>query len=193
MYIAIDFTITVFLLLPLGDKFQYILMLWSGLWVLLPVAGWIGDSFLGRYWAINAGVFLTMLSFLILLCATVMLQFNWTPIPAITLLCIYVFVTMCSTGSFITNMLPFTIDQMIGDSADDISAVVQWFYWSISIGRPSQYFLIFIPIDQLSLLVVCLIIVFLCLSSVLITDCLCHKLLDIHYKSSSPFKTISKC
>ena len=27
-------------------------MMWTGPWVLLPVAGWIGDSFLGRYRAI---------------------------------------------------------------------------------------------------------------------------------------------
>ena len=27
-------------------------MMWTGPWVLLPVAGWMGDSFLGRYRAI---------------------------------------------------------------------------------------------------------------------------------------------
>ena len=121
-----------------------------------------------------------------------LLQFNWTPIPAIALLCFYIVVTTCSVGSYTINMLPFITDQMIGASADDISAVVQWYYWSIILGTSSYFFLIFIPVDQLNLLAICLAIVFLCLSSVLITDCLCHKWLDIHYKSSSPFKTIFK-
>ena len=80
---------------------------------------------------------------------------------------------------------------MIGASADDISAIVQWYYWSFSLGLSSQYF-IFLPIDKLNLTMISFTIVFLCLSSVLITDCLCHKWLDIHYTSSSPFKTIFK-
>ena len=82
--------ITVTQLLFLDNNQQYILVLWSGLWVLLPVAGWMGDSFLGRYRAIIVGVFIAVLSFLILLCATVMLEFNLAPIPAIALLCVYI-------------------------------------------------------------------------------------------------------
>ena len=172
-------------------KQQYIYVLW--ILLLLPVAGWIGDSLLGRYRAILAGVFVPMLSFLILLCATVMLQFNWTPIPAIAL-CLNLTVTACSMGSLYTNMLPFIIDQMIGASADDISAIVQWYYWSITLGVHATYLTELYPIDQFTqnLLMVSITIIFLCLSSVLITDCLCHKWLDIHYKSSSPFKTIFK-
>ena len=168
---------------------------WIGLWVLLPVAGWMGDSFLGRYRAIVFGVFITMLSLLILLCATVTLQFIWTPIPAIaTVLYLYILVIVCSMGNVYTNTLPFIIDQMIGASADDISAIVQWYYWSFSLGVSIPYFIAILPIEQLqqNLLVISLTIIFLCLSTVLITDCLCHKWLDIHYKSSSPFKTIFK-
>ena len=170
-------------------------MMWTGPWVLLPVAGWMGDSFLGRYRAIVVGVFATMLSFLILLCTTVILQFNWTPIPAIaTVLYLYMLVIACSTGNVYTNALPFIIDQMIGASADDISAIVQWSCWSFSLGLSVSYFISSLPIEQLQqyFLVISLTMIFLCLSSVLITDCLCHKWLDIHYKSSSPFKTIFK-
>ena len=176
----------------LNNKQEYINILWSGLWVLLPVAGWMGDSFLGRYRAIIVGVFLAIPSFLILLCATVMLQFNWTPIPAIALLCVYTLVITCSMGSVYTNTLPFIIDQMIGASADDISAIVQWYYWSFSLGLSAPYLFTLLPIDQLQQyrIEICMSLLFLCLSAVLITDCLCHKWLDIHYKSSSPFKTI---
>ena len=184
--------IIIFEMLSLGDDLQYIFITWSALWVLLPVAGWMGDSFLGRYRAIVVGVFATMLSFLILLCATVMLQFNWTPIPAIALLSVYVLMTTCSMGSFVINILPFIIDQMTGASADDISAIVQWYIWSTSLGKFSQYCFGLLPINKLNLIMIFLTIIFLCLSSVLITDCLCHKWLDIHYKSSSPFKTIFK-
>ena len=77
-------------------------------------------------------------------------------------------------------------------SADDISAIVQWYYWSNSLGISVLYPFLFLPIHQTLTPAVSLTMIFLCLSSVLITDCLCHKWLDIHYKSSSPFKTIFK-
>ena len=187
---TIAFIIITFEMLSLCNNLQYIFITRSALCVMLPIAGWMGDSFLGRYRAIVVGVFATMLSFLILLCATVMLQFNWTPIPAIALLCLYMVVTTCSMGNFAINILPFILDQMIGASADDISAIVQWYYWAYSLGISFKYFSL-IQLQK-NLLEICLILIFLCLSSVLITDCLCHKWLDIHYKSSSPFKTIFK-
>ena len=192
---AAGYTISLYQFLPLGDNFQSVLVVYSALWVLLPVAGWVGDSYLGRYRAIVVGAFVSIMTFLSLLCATVMLRFNWTRIPAIPLLFIHMLVSTCSIGMFYTNMLPFIIDQMIGASADDISAIVQWYYWSISFGETTIYLTcVLLPIEQLkkNLLVICLTIVFLCLSSVLITDCLCHKWLDINYKNSSPFKTIFK-
>ena len=195
--VSIAFTINVFVVLLSSEAIkdlQYLLYyIWSALWVLLPVAGWMGDSYLGRYRAITAGVILTMLSFLILLSATVMLQlqFNWTPIPAFVMLILNMLVTTFSIGIFAISMLPFIIDQMIGASADDISAIVQWCFWSNSLGVCILYPFLFLPTDQI-LTAVSLTMIFLCLSSVLITDCLCHKWLDIHYKSSSPFKTIFK-
>ena len=192
---AAGYTISLYQFLPLGDNFQSVLVVYSALWVLLPIAGWVGDSYLGRYRAIVVGAFVSIMTFLSLLCATVMLQFNWTRIPAIPLLFVHMLVSTCSIGMFYTNMLPFIIDQMIGASADDISAIVQWYYWSISFGETTIYLTcVLLPMEQLkkNLLVICLTIVFLCLSSVLITDCLCHKWLDINYKNSSPFKTIFK-
>ena len=152
--VSIAFTINVFVVLLSSDNNKDLQLylyyyIWSAVWVLLPVAGWMGDSYLGRYRAITAGVILTMLSFLILLCATVMLQFNWTPIPAFVMLILNMLVTTFSMGSFAISMLPFIIDQMIGASADDISAIVQWWFWSDSLGVCILYPFLFLPIDQL--------------------------------------------
>ena len=78
--------------------------------VLLPVVGWVGDSLLGRYRAIIAGFFLLTAAFLTFLSAFVMLQFNWTQIPAIIILCVSQLMAPFGLGSILTNMLPFTYD-----------------------------------------------------------------------------------
>ena len=73
-----------------------------------------------------------------------MLQFNWTQIPAIVILCVSQFIALVGLGS----MLPFIIDQMIGAAADDISAAVQWCYWTFAFGLLTRY-LVCLPIPRL--------------------------------------------
>ena len=97
-----------------------------GLWVLLPVAGWVGDYLLGRYQAIIIGFLLLPVALVSFGGAIIMMQFDWTPIPAVIMLCVSQLISVIGTGNLQINILPFIIDQMIGASADDISAAVQW-------------------------------------------------------------------
>ena len=116
--------------------------------VVLPVVGWVGDSLLGRYRAIVIGFFLLTVAFLTFLSAFVMLQFNWTQIPAVVILCVSQLLNLFGLGSIYTNMLPFMIDQMIGATAVDIGAAVQWNLWTFAIGPLTRYF-VCLPIPQL--------------------------------------------
>ena len=77
----------------------------SVLSVLLPIVGWVGDSLLGRYQAIIAGFFLLTVAFLTFLSAFVMLQLNWTQIPAIIIMCVSQLMNLFGLGSIYTNML----------------------------------------------------------------------------------------
>ena len=159
--------------------------------VLLPVSGWISDSLLGRYRAIVAGSFLIVITCLAMIISFVMLQFDWT-LPALVLMCISVSVTAFSAGTFFVSTVPFIIDQLIGASADDIIAAIQWYCWAFAIGVTAQYLpicLITVTEPQ-NILMIYLSLCSLCSSTVLITDCLCHKWLDVHYKKSNPFKII---
>ena len=70
----------------LSSELKGWLLHFNVLFVLLPVVGWVGDSMLGRYRAITAGFFLLTVAFLTFLSIFIMLQFNWTQIPAVIIL-----------------------------------------------------------------------------------------------------------
>ena len=161
--------------------------------VLLPVAGWIGDSLLGRYRAITVAIFLSAVTHLAIIISFVMLQFDWT-IPAFVIMCISLPAAVFGGGTFFISSLPFVIDQMIGASTDDIIAAIQWYCWAFAVGLAAKYLPICLSIitQQQNILLLYLSLSFLSLSVVLMTDCLCHKWLNVHYKKSNPFKIIFK-
>ena len=119
-----------------------------------------------------------------------MMQFDWTPIPAVIMLCVSLLMSTIGAGNLQINILPFIIDQMIGASADDISAAVQWYYWTISVRTLAYFLFLCLPINQQTSTEIFLALSFLSLLVVLITDVLFHKWLDVHFKRNNPFKTI---
>ena len=185
-------------LIPLFSNFNkdlnnYSIYVPAPMLALLPVAGWIGDSLLGRYRAITVAIFLSAVTHLAIIISFVMLQFDWTT-TAFVVMCISLPAVAFGGALFFISSLPFVIDQMIGASADDIIAAIQWYGWAFAVGIAAQHLPICLSIvtEQQNILLIYLSLSFLSLSMVLVTDCLCHKWLDIHYKKSNPFKTIFK-
>ena len=164
-------------------------------WALLPVAGWIAESWIGRYKAIVGGMVLCSITVILALLAFIMLTFNWT-LPAFVLMIIALFNGIIGFGSFYTIMLPFTLDQMIGASAEELSAAAQWYYWCffvppliknalpcLSFSTELQQISYFLP-------VVFLILSSLSFSAALVLDCLFYKWLDTQNKTGNPMKLI---
>ena len=56
-----------------------------GLLVLLPVTGWVGESWLGRYRTIVVGLITCTITLFMLQVAFIMLNLDWNPIPAFVL------------------------------------------------------------------------------------------------------------
>ena len=159
------------------------------------MTGWVAESWLGRYRAIAVGLVLSLATTLTLQAAFVMLQLDLTPIPVFILIVAGLVIGTLGLGSFYSIMLPFALDQMIGASAEDISAAVQWYCWEFDVSLFLKHVLQCVPIpDQLQYLdilpVIFLTLATLCLSVVLIMDCLYHKWLDTNNKTGNPIKLI---
>ena len=124
------------LLLALPVEYQFTFSIsYHGLWLLVPLTGWLGDAYLGRYQAISFGLVLSQIAVLMWLVAFILLQFSWAPVPlAFTILCIGLLIGTVGFGSFYANLLPFTLDQMIGATGEELSAAAHWYYWTMYVG-----------------------------------------------------------
>ena len=161
--------------------------------VLLPVTGWVAESWLGRCRAIAVGLVLSSVTIPTLQAAFVWLQFDWTPIPAFVVIVAGFVSGTLGIGSFYSIMLPFALDQMIGASAEELSSAVQWYCLGFYIAPLLVHILQCVPIpNQLQYLdilpVIFLTLGTLCLSALLIMDCLYHKWLDTNNKTGNPIK-----
>ena len=141
------------------------------------------------------GLVLSSVTILILQAAFVMLQFDWTLIPAFVVIVAGSVIGTLGFGSFYSIMLPFVLDQMIGASAEELSAAVQWYCWGFDFALLLIHIFQCVPIpNQLQyiniLRVIFLTLGTLCLSAVLIMVCLYHKWLDTINKTGNPIKLI---
>ena len=162
--------------------------------VLLPVAGWIAESWIGRYRAIVAGLVVCAVSVIMAQVVFIILKLNENDTTWIAFALIIIALIICTfgSGSLYTIMLPFTLDQMIGASAEELSAAVQWYYWGFFIGQMVEDVLRCVHVSSLKQFqeIVLLILGSLSFLVVLIIDCLCHKWLVTRNKTVNPIKLI---
>ena len=101
-------------LLPIPNEIQTGISIVSNAMppVVMIVAGLLGDTRIGRYRVITAGVQVSMVAVLAIMSAFVMLQFNCTLVPGIALMFVALPMCMAGMGSGLACVLPFIIDQL---------------------------------------------------------------------------------
>ena len=99
--------------------------------IFYPLFGWIADGWIGRYRAILYGLYSLIIGCVLLTVSVFILDldllaseiFRWTS---------KVF-NYFGISAIYANTFPFITDQMIGASADELTATIHWWFWSLTL------------------------------------------------------------
>uniref|UniRef100_A0A1X7UST2 Major facilitator superfamily associated domain-containing protein n=1 Tax=Amphimedon queenslandica TaxID=400682 RepID=A0A1X7UST2_AMPQE len=101
------------------NAFVLTLIVWLTLPFAFLVAGFVGDASISRYNIIYVGSWLSLVCMISLYLVIVF------ELPLLLAYIVYA-VLLATLASVRVNLLPFNIDQLIGSSSDELSAVIHW-------------------------------------------------------------------
>ena len=150
--------------------FIFIIMLGSCLIYL--IAGYFGDFLVSRYKLVMVG---SLVTFIVLIPFIIIFMLLPSYKYLLLVLCTLILVTFAIVR---VNLLPFNIDQLIGSSSDELTAVLHWH----NIGPIIAFVIYSFDIEILHLLVASIV----CVSAVLVS----HSLFN-HYLETTPVNTVN--
>ena len=102
-------------------------MIELGLFLCFIVAGYLGDFLISRHKLILAGLYsLFLLVILMLLMVSLQLVPSTTGCPLMIIYIIFSYAVFFITFAIRVNLLPFNIEQLIGSSSDELTAIIHW-------------------------------------------------------------------
>ena len=189
MLFTLSWSLLVYTCTPTGNVVVlYILTFLS--FTFAPLIGWLADTIFGRYKVMKFGSIVSFLASILYYFAMLTGGGDST-LSNVLLLVAFVTVGFGFT-CYSAAMLPFITDQIIGATSDELSAVVQWYYWVQNlVGGLSTFIIYFYRISNMeSILVSSTLIFAVPLAVIIISDCLCQQWLDRTHKVTNPIKLI---
>ena len=153
-----------------------------------PVGGLIADVWIGRYCMIVISGYICLVTWLF---AVIGYFLHWyiqvynKPV-LLTILTIAVCLFVSGTAGFQSNILPFNIDQMMGVSVDELSAVIHWHMFGSFI-----LYSFSIPTNSiLHFLLACVTVSCITVLIISVSNCLFKNWLDTTPQITNPIKLI---
>ena len=91
--------------------------------LLCPLVGLLSDSYVGRYKILIASLYLWLVSIIFMALDVIILSET-------ALYCLHILALGLSLACFIACVLPFTIDQLVGASGEQLSFTIYWIVWA---------------------------------------------------------------
>ena len=185
------FIVVVFSMYPFrgGMEFFFIIP-----YLFYPIGGLIADVWIGRYRVIIISGYICLLAWLLTVIGYSLHWYihNELYIPvSVIILTIACFVFVSGSAGFQSNILPFNIDQMMGASGDELSAVIQWHMFGtfivFSVPIPSVKSLSNLYFLLPSLIISCITIIL-----IIVSHCVFKNWLDTTPQITNPIKLIVK-
>ena len=158
-----------------------------------PIGGLIADVWIGRYRVIVISGYICLLAWLL---TVIGYSLHWyihnelyilVSIIILTIACLFV----SGSAGFQSDILPFNIDQMMGASGDELSAVIQWHMFGtfivFSVPIPSVKSLSNLHFLLPSLIISCITIIL-----IIVSHCVFKNWLDTTPQITNPIKLIVK-
>ena len=153
-----------------------------------PVGGLIADVWIGRYCMIVISGYICLVAWLFTVIGYFLhwyIQVYNKPV-LLTILTIAVCLFVSGTAGFQSNILPFNIDQMMGASGDELSALIHWHMFSTFI-----LYSFSIPTNSiLHFLLACVTVSCITVLIISVSNCLFKNWLDITPQITNPIKLI---
>ena len=159
--------------------------------LLFPLFGLLADVKTGRYKTIISAVYFSFVSWIIAGLAIILKAYFNFELPFMILLGLSFCIQLIGYCSFRSNIVQFNIDQSIGASADELSAIVYWDSMSIpTVILVSE--IVQCLIEEKQFLIVCYVLSGVAVSTVIITNFLFKHWLDTIPQITNPVKLIAK-
>ena len=157
-----------------------------------PIGGLIADVWIGRYRVIVIGGYKCLLAWILTVIGYSLHWYNELYIPVsiiiLTIACLFL---VSGSAGFESNILPFNIDQMMGASGDELSAVIQWHMFGnfivFSVPTPATKSLSDLYFLLPSLIISCITIIL-----IIVSHCVFRHWLDTTPQITNPIKLIVK-
>ena len=154
-----------------------------------PVGGLIADVWIGRYRMIVISIYVCLVAWLLTVITYVLHQYIHDEMVSNPIIITMVIVIACllvsSSAGFQANVLPFNIDQMMGASGDQLSAIVYWHMFGNVL-----YSIPFESLSKMYFLIASLIISIITIVLIIISHCLFKHWLDITPQITNTIKLI---
>ena len=104
--------------------------------LVFPLAGFVADTWIGRYEVLKSSMYIMVLPSLLDIIVRLTSVYVCSLTIVITLIKIAVIaVSSIGMSSFLACIIPFTTDQMIGASSDQLSFTIHWLLWGTDMGN----------------------------------------------------------
>ena len=98
--------------------------------LLCPFFGWLSDSYVGRYKILVASLYLWLLSIIFMALKVIIIVALDEFILSMALYSFHILALWLSMTCFMACVLPFTIDQLVGGSGEQLSFTIYWIVWA---------------------------------------------------------------